>query len=68
MHLRQLFGAEILCLLLVDVLHKHSLVLENVALHLQVQAMITEVEQFVDDEWQKMHVFTLDSQVTINLL
>jgi len=34
--LRKLFCPEILCLLLVNVLHQHTLVLEHIALYLQV--------------------------------
>ena len=41
-HLRQLFGAQILCLLLVDIFCQNSLVLEHISFDLQVQPMIPE--------------------------
>lgn len=39
-NLRKLFRAKVFCLLLVNMFHEHTLVLEHVTLHLQIQAVI----------------------------
>ena len=44
-NLRKLFGSHVLGLLLVNMLHKHPLVLEHITLDLEIQTVIPEQTQ-----------------------
>ena len=43
LHLRQLLGSEVFCLLFVDVLHQNTFVLEDVSFHLEVESVVPGV-------------------------
>ena len=48
---RQLLGSEVLCLLLVNVLHQNSFVLEHVTFHLKVETVIPVEREVTALKW-----------------